>query len=162
MPMAKVETVMLGREEIFPGMVFDFGPISVSETEIIHFAKSHDPLWLHTDPEAAANGPWKGIIASGPMLFSEFHRRFWIPKFGATVIGGMGIHNWEFFKPHFPDASVKGILSVVEIEIKPGSKTAAVRWDYRFLDVNDELMQSFQYTVLHSTGGFTWINQIEE
>lgn len=55
--MASVETVVLGEQEVFPGKEYDFGSISVNEEEIIHFAKGHDPLWLHVDPIAAKHGP---------------------------------------------------------------------------------------------------------
>lgn len=158
MSITSIERVVLGEEEVFPGKVYDWGMISVNEDEVIRFAQSHDPLWLHTDPEAAANGPWKRIIASGPMLFSEFHRRFWIPKFGGTVIGGMNIQNWEFLKPHFPDANIRGVLKVEAIQPK-AEATAAIKWDYRFYDHSYELMQSAQFTVLHTIGGFKWTNK---
>lgn len=95
------------------------------------------------------------------MLFSEFHRRFWIPLFGGTVIGGMGIHNWDFLKPHYPDVLITGKLSVKKIQMRPEHKAAAITWEYLFFDENNELMQSAGFTVLHSTGGFIWINKSE-
>lgn len=45
--------------------VAQYGPVSVSEAEIIAFARQFDPQAIHTDPEAAANGPFGGLIASG-------------------------------------------------------------------------------------------------
>ncbi|TAM09857.1 MAG: MaoC family dehydratase [Nevskiaceae bacterium] len=42
-----------------------FGPIAVSEAEIIEFARRYDPQTMHTDPAAAAAGPFKGLMASG-------------------------------------------------------------------------------------------------
>ncbi|MCZ2104693.1 MAG: MaoC family dehydratase [Comamonadaceae bacterium] len=41
------------------------GPYTVSEEEILAFARQWDPQWFHTQPERAATGPWKGLIASG-------------------------------------------------------------------------------------------------
>ena len=158
--MLSPSVVLLGDEEIFKGKVYDLGSISLNEFEIMRFAQTYDPLWLHTDPEAASKGPWKRIIGSGPMLFSEFHRRFWIPRFGPTVIGGIGIHNWEFLRPHFPDVSIRGILKVAEIKFRDNN-SAAVKWDYHFHEQNFELMQTVEFTVLHSSGGFKWINQTE-
>ena len=32
---------------------------------VLQFAKAYDPQWFHTDPEAAAEGPFGGLIASG-------------------------------------------------------------------------------------------------
>ena len=47
------------------GQVLEAGPHSVSETELLQFAQQWDPQWFHTDPEAAAQGPFQGLIASG-------------------------------------------------------------------------------------------------
>ncbi len=148
--------VILGNEEIWVGKSYDFGFHSYSEEEIISFAKRSDPLWLHTQPEAAKNGPWKGIIASGPMLFIEFHKSHWIPMFGASVIAGMGIHNWNYLKPHFPDKKIKGMLEVLEIR-ENEKATASIKWAYRFFDEAGVQIQNADFTVLHSTGGFTWV-----
>ncbi len=52
-------------EDYVPGPVFEYGPIAVSEAEIIDFAKKFDPQYIHTDPEKAARGPFGGLIASG-------------------------------------------------------------------------------------------------
>ncbi len=47
------------------GSVCEYGPVSVTEAEIIAFARQFDPQSIHTDPEAAASGPFGGLIASG-------------------------------------------------------------------------------------------------
>jgi acyl dehydratase len=51
--------------EFFPGQVIEAGPASVTEQEIIAFAKAYDPQWFHTDPEASERGHFGGLIASG-------------------------------------------------------------------------------------------------
>ena len=47
------------------GQVIQTGPYEVSEAEMIEFARAWDPQWFHTDPAAAAEGPFEGLIASG-------------------------------------------------------------------------------------------------
>lgn len=47
------------------GLVLHAGPYTVSQAEILGYAKQWDPQWFHTDPTAAAQGPFKGLIASG-------------------------------------------------------------------------------------------------
>ena len=47
------------------GQVLHAGPYEVTEPEVLDFAKQWDPQWFHTDPEAAARGPFEGLIASG-------------------------------------------------------------------------------------------------
>ena len=45
--------------------VHRFGTIAVDVDEIVAFATKFDPQSLHTDPVAAKNGPFGGLIASG-------------------------------------------------------------------------------------------------
>jgi acyl dehydratase len=52
-------------EDYIPGSTFEYGEISLSAEEIIDFAKRFDPQPIHVDPEAAARGPFAGLIASG-------------------------------------------------------------------------------------------------
>jgi acyl dehydratase len=51
--------------EFRAGQVIEAGPYLLSEAELLQFAKAYDPQWFHTDPAAAANGPFGGLIASG-------------------------------------------------------------------------------------------------
>ncbi len=51
--------------EFQTGQVLDAGPYAVSEAEVLNFAQQWDPQWFHTNPEAAAQGPFEGLIASG-------------------------------------------------------------------------------------------------
>ncbi|SEI13461.1 MaoC family dehydratase [Paracoccus alkenifer] len=46
---------------------YRFGPIEVTEREIIEFARRYDPQSFHIDPHAAAAGPYGQVIASGWM-----------------------------------------------------------------------------------------------
>jgi acyl dehydratase len=52
-------------EEISEGQVIELGPVSVTEDEIIDFARKFDPQPFHIDPVAAKASRWGGVIASG-------------------------------------------------------------------------------------------------
>jgi acyl dehydratase len=52
-------------EDYTPGAVYEYGYITVSEAEILGFAREFDPQPIHTDLEFAAAGPFGGLIASG-------------------------------------------------------------------------------------------------
>jgi acyl dehydratase len=52
-------------EDYEAGRVYEFGTISVSEQEIIDFARRFDPQYFHIDPQMAAASRFGGIIASG-------------------------------------------------------------------------------------------------
>lgn len=51
--------------EFKEGMSIRGGPVTVTENEILTFARQYDPQWFHTDPDRAAQGRWGGLIASG-------------------------------------------------------------------------------------------------
>jgi acyl dehydratase len=51
--------------EFHPDQVIEAGPYAVTEAEVLQFATAYDPQWFHTDPVAAANGRFGGLIASG-------------------------------------------------------------------------------------------------
>ena len=46
-------------EDYVPGPVFWYGRLAVGEEE----ARQYDPQFFHADPEAAAAGPFQGLIA---------------------------------------------------------------------------------------------------
>lgn len=52
-------------EDYEPGGVYEFGPVTVTEPEIIEFAQRFDPQPFHIDPEHAKQTIYGGIIASG-------------------------------------------------------------------------------------------------
>ena len=52
-------------EDYRVGSVHRYGAITVDEAEVIAFATEFDPQGIHVDPEAAARGPFAGLIASG-------------------------------------------------------------------------------------------------
>jgi len=51
--------------EFHAGQVIAAGPYVVTEAELLQFATAYDPQWFHTDPAAASQGRFKGLIASG-------------------------------------------------------------------------------------------------
>ena len=52
-------------EDYIEGDVHDCGSIAVDADEIVAFAKRYDPQTFHTDPEAAKQTMFGGLIASG-------------------------------------------------------------------------------------------------
>ena len=51
--------------ELTVGRVIQLGPASLTEDEIVEYARAYDPQWFHTDPARAATSQWHGLIASG-------------------------------------------------------------------------------------------------
>jgi acyl dehydratase len=47
-------------EDYLPGSVYEFGYGSLSQAEIVAFARHYDPQSIHTDPARSATGPFAG------------------------------------------------------------------------------------------------------
>jgi len=63
-------------EDYLPGAVYEYGYLTVSEAEILGFARQFDPQPIHIDPGFAATGPFGGVIASGWHTASMMMRLF--------------------------------------------------------------------------------------
>jgi acyl dehydratase len=126
------------------------GKLSLSESEIIEYAKVFDPLEFHIDKEAARKSIFGRLIASGPHIFQVMHRKFWIPLFGSSVLAGLEVDKWKFLKPVYPDTEVECYISITEKKINSDSKSATITWFYEFkYAVSGQLVQSLEMKVLH-------------
>ncbi|HEX3780271.1 MAG TPA: MaoC family dehydratase [Pseudonocardiaceae bacterium] len=63
-------------EDYQVGAVHEYGYETVSEEEILAFARQFDPQPIHTDVEYARNGPFEGLIASGVHTLGLLMRMF--------------------------------------------------------------------------------------
>ena len=52
-------------EDYVVGVTAEHGSIRVDEAELVDFGRRFDPQPFHVDREAAASGPYGGLIASG-------------------------------------------------------------------------------------------------
>jgi acyl dehydratase len=52
-------------EDLKPGQVFESRPQTITQEQIVAFAREFDPQPFHTDPEAAKNSFFGKLIASG-------------------------------------------------------------------------------------------------
>jgi acyl dehydratase len=63
-------------EDYQAGAVCEYGYASVTEEEIIAFARRFDPQSFHVDPQLATAGPFGGLVASGWHTTGIFMRLF--------------------------------------------------------------------------------------
>jgi acyl dehydratase len=52
-------------EDYKPGAVYEYGYATLTEDELLDFARKFDPQPMHIDPVYAESGPFGGLIASG-------------------------------------------------------------------------------------------------
>lgn len=90
-------------EDYIEGAVHEFGPIAVTQDEIIQFSKKYDPQIFHIDPEAAKETIFGGLIASGwhtCCLFMQLFVKHYLPR-GANL-GSPGVDEVRWLKPVRP------------------------------------------------------------
>jgi len=102
-------------EDYVPGLTVDCGSFSISEAEIIAFAKEYDPQPFHVDPVAAANGPFGGLIASGWQTTSMMMRLL-VEHFvsAETALGAAGVDEIRWPRPVRPGDTLHVRVTVLE------------------------------------------------
>ena len=102
-------------EDYVPGSVFEYGSITLSQDEIVEFARRFDPQFIHTDPLAAAEGPFSGLIASGWHTAAVMMRLF-VDHYLSYVasMASPGIDELRWMRPVRPGDSLSIRVSVVE------------------------------------------------
>jgi len=87
-------------EDFFVGQEIDLGARTVSEDEIIAFAREFDPQPFHVDPKAAASSIYGGVIASGCHTCSMMMRMVVDGLMcDASSMGSPGLDGVRWLKP---------------------------------------------------------------
>ena len=102
-------------EDYVPGSVFEYGEVTVSEAEIIEFARRFDPQAMHVDPSAAARGRFDGLIASG-WHTAAMVMRLLVVNFlpGRASLASPGIDELRWLRPVRPGDVLHIRVSVLE------------------------------------------------
>ena len=102
-------------EDYVPGSVHQFGPIVVEQDEMLAFARRFDPQDFHTDPQAAANTVFGGLIASGwhtCALMMRLYADNYLTKVGSLASPGVDELRWV--RPVRPGDQLTLRVTVVE------------------------------------------------
>ncbi len=102
-------------DDYLPGATYDCGSVSVSEDQIISFARQFDPQPFHVDPGAAARGPFGGLIASGWHTAALVMRQLvehYLPE--EASLGSPGLDAMRWPDPVRPGDTLRVRASVVE------------------------------------------------
>lgn len=103
-------------EDFHPGDEFDLGSFTLSEDEIVAFAERFDPQPFHTDPVAATESAFGGLIASGWHTASSTMRlmveRF-IPR--ESSMGSPGIDELRWTRPVRPGDRISVTYRVLDV-----------------------------------------------
>lgn len=123
-------------EDLVPGRELPLGSLTMTEADIVAYARQWDPLPIHVDPVAAAAGPHGGIIASGLHTLAVYQRLaapvLWTRTAG---IGGRGL-DVRFRSPVRPGDTLTGVARVDRVELRP-ERGRAVVWVASTLTADD-------------------------
>lgn len=131
-------------EDYEPGAVFEFGPIEMEEEELLAFARRFDPQSIHIDPDAAASGPFGGLIASGWHTVGLL-MRLYVENYLTAVasLASPGLDELRWTRPVRPGDQLRLRVTVLE---KRRSRTkpdrGLVRSRMEGFNQNDELVVS--------------------
>jgi acyl dehydratase len=110
---------MAGRyfEDFTVGEVLVLGSRSVTEAEIVEFARQFDPQPFHTDPERAKASVFGGLIASGWHTVG-LYMRLLVEGFIGTMAesqGSPGVDKIEWLKPVRPGDTLTARVTILEL-----------------------------------------------
>jgi acyl dehydratase len=119
-------TAMLYAEDLAVGQRFELVSYTISEEEIISFAKQYDPIFIHTDKEAAAKGPFGGLIASGFNTLAIYQRLI-VEAVWNQVAGIVG-RSFEvrLARPVRPGTRLSGHSEIQSVTLRPERRDGVV------------------------------------
>jgi acyl dehydratase len=130
-------------EDYRPAAVYEYGYLTVTEAEILEFARRFDPQPIHVDPGLAAAGPFGGLIASGWHTASMMMRLFadhYLSRVASLASPGIDELRWP--APVRPGDQLRLRTTIVEARLSRSKP------DRGLVRTQGELLNSDDRTVL--------------
>jgi acyl dehydratase len=129
-------------EDFEVGEKAELGSCTISEAEILAFARKYDPQPFHTDPEAARRSIFGGLIASGwhtcalmMRLSVEANQRE-----AAAATGSPGLDSCRWLRPVRPGDTLTGRTEILETWPSRTKPIGFVRRRVEMLNQHDEVV----------------------
>jgi acyl dehydratase len=124
---------MIYLEDLTPGRTITAGPITVTQEDIVRYAKQFDPQPFHTDPVAAKHTFFGELVASGWHTASLSMRMLVDSPLAEVANGlvGVEIRNMHWPRPTRPGDTLRMTIEVLETNMsrsRSGWGTALLRW----------------------------------
>ncbi len=141
---------MLSWEDFSVGRAWSHGFHTVTEAEIIAFAKQHDPLAMHLGPELACDTPLGIFCASGIHTLAIAQRSLCDALLKYThVVAGSGIDKVRMRAPVVPEDKLQVRIQVAHTWLHP--QNPAYGWITLLVEVlrdSDFIVMDYQLTIL--------------
>ena len=94
------------------GMTVTIGETVIEKQKMLDFARTYDPIPLHTDEAYARNTRFGGLIAPGVMSFMSVWAKYLeVDFFGEELVAGKST-KIEWIKPVFPEDVLHGKATI--------------------------------------------------
>ncbi|WP_242903081.1 MaoC family dehydratase [Actinomadura terrae] len=102
-------------EDYEPGATYEYGYVSVTESDILEFARRFDPQPIHIDTGYAETGPFQGIIASGWHTSSIMMRLFAVHFLSSVAsLASPGVDELRWPAPVRPGDELRMRVTIIE------------------------------------------------
>lgn len=136
----------LAFEDFEPGRVYELGSRTITEAEIVEFARQFDPQPFHLDPEAAQDSVFGGLIASGWHTGALWMRLYVDAMLGgSSALGSPGVEELRWLAPVRPGDTLTGRLTVLDVA------PSASRPDRGTVRIRGEMVNQDGVTVMAMT-----------
>jgi acyl dehydratase len=135
-------------EDYVPGDVHEFGSIVAEEGEMIAFARRFDPQPFHTDPVAAKQSIFGGLIASG-WYTAGLMMRLYVDYYLSHIasLSSPGVDELRWLKPLRPGDSISIRITVTETKRSSSKPDRGIVHSYiEVLNQHSEIIMTMKAT----------------
>src|SRR5438132_8160386 len=133
-------------EDFAEGNTVELGTFSYTADEITRFAREFDPQPMHTDPDAARQSIYGGLIASGWQTATSYMRRLVDGiMLESASLGSPGIDKLRWLKPVRPGDTLRARFTI--LDARPSNSRpdwGIVRSRGEVLNQNDEVVMDVE------------------
>jgi acyl dehydratase len=131
-------------EDYEPGAVYEYGYATLTEDELLDYARRFDPQPIHIDPEYAKAGAFGGLIASGWHTGSLFMRLFadhFLSRVASLASPGVDELRWP--RPVRPGDTLRLRATIMDVRASQSRPDRGlVRTRGELLNQHDEVVLS--------------------
>ena len=123
------------------GMAVQIAPACIEKQKMLEFARTYDPIPLHTDEEYAKASPFGRLIAPGVMSFMSVWAKYLeVDFFGRELLAGKST-KIEWHKPVYAEDVLHGKAEITNL-VKRNARNGLVEITIHAYNQHDELVLS--------------------
>lgn len=132
-------------EDFKPGDRIATAGVTLTESEMIDFARRYDPQLFHVDAEAAKASIFGGLVASGFLTMAVTFRLFYATgALGNANLGSPGFEEVRFLKPVRPGDTLRAVVEVIDARPSQSKPDRGIlRFRYRAYNQHGEEVMSY-------------------